>query len=177
MYPCPSIHPTRAKVRCTALACRAFPIERWLLRISPLPGAALSVNVTEQILNHPTPMSEPRRRRVQYCWSVLHNTWTAPGTWWFSSPTPPRETRPRILYVVCCRKLVCRYPALMCKDTCTPDPQKKNLKSQLWRDVTVEYCTLCYLLRKIGLQGEVGGWGRDPKKCTGRDWGMGSSTI
>ena len=22
-----------------------------------------------------------------------------------------------------------------------------------------------------------GGWGRDPKKCTGRDWGMGSSTI
>ena len=28
-----------------------------------------------------------------------------------------------------------------------------------------------------GLRGEVGGWGRDPKKCTGRDWGMGSSTI
>ena len=26
-------------------------------------------------------------------------------------------------------------------------------------------------------KGEVGGWGRDPKKCTGRDWGMGSSTI
>ena len=25
--------------------------------------------------------------------------------------------------------------------------------------------------------GEVEGWGRDPKKCTGRDWGMGSSTI
>ena len=25
--------------------------------------------------------------------------------------------------------------------------------------------------------GEVGGWGRDPKKFTGRDWGMGSSTI
>jgi len=24
---------------------------------------------------------------------------------------------------------------------------------------------------------EVAGWGRDPKKCTGRDWGMGSSTI
>jgi len=24
---------------------------------------------------------------------------------------------------------------------------------------------------------EVGGWGRDPKKCTRRDWGMGSSTI
>ena len=24
---------------------------------------------------------------------------------------------------------------------------------------------------------EVGGWGLDPKKCTGRDWGMGSSTI
>ena len=26
-------------------------------------------------------------------------------------------------------------------------------------------------------EGEVGGWGRDPKKCTGRGWGMGSSTI
>jgi len=30
------------------------------------------------------------------------------------------------------------------------------------------------LLRQLR---EVGGWGRDPKKCTGRDWGMGSSTI
>jgi len=29
----------------------------------------------------------------------------------------------------------------------------------------------------ISSWGEVGGWGRDPKKCTGRDWGMGSSTI
>jgi len=28
-----------------------------------------------------------------------------------------------------------------------------------------------------GSEGEVGGWGRDPKKCTGRDWGMGLSTI
>ena len=27
------------------------------------------------------------------------------------------------------------------------------------------------------VSGEVGGWGRDPKKCTGRDWGMVSSTI
>jgi len=26
-------------------------------------------------------------------------------------------------------------------------------------------------------RGEVGGWGRDTKKCTERDWGMGSSTI
>ena len=25
--------------------------------------------------------------------------------------------------------------------------------------------------------GEVGGWGRDPKKCTGSIWGMGSNTI
>ena len=24
---------------------------------------------------------------------------------------------------------------------------------------------------------EVGGWGGDPKKCTGSIWGMGSSTI
>jgi len=27
------------------------------------------------------------------------------------------------------------------------------------------------------VQREVGGWGRDPTKCTGRDWGMGASTI
>ena len=27
------------------------------------------------------------------------------------------------------------------------------------------------------MEREGGGWGRDPKKCTGRDWGMGSSTI
>ena len=33
---------------------------------------------------------------------------------------------------------------------------------------------LVYCYTKVG---EVGGWGRDPKKCTGRDWGMGSSTI
>ena len=26
-------------------------------------------------------------------------------------------------------------------------------------------------------RGEVGGWGRDPKKCRGSIWGMGSSTI
>ena len=31
--------------------------------------------------------------------------------------------------------------------------------------------------RKMVSRGEVGGWGQDPKKCTGRDWGMGSSTI
>jgi len=31
--------------------------------------------------------------------------------------------------------------------------------------------------RALVNSGEVGGWGRDPKKCTGRDWGMGSSTI
>jgi len=33
------------------------------------------------------------------------------------------------------------------------------------------------LNRRARPQVEVGGWGRDPKKCTGRDWGMGSSTI
>ena len=33
------------------------------------------------------------------------------------------------------------------------------------------YTYICYPI------GEVGGWGRDPEKCTGRGWGMGSSTI
>jgi len=36
---------------------------------------------------------------------------------------------------------------------------------------------MCIFAPVQGLLGEVGGWGRDPKKCTGRDWGMGSSTI
>ena len=34
-----------------------------------------------------------------------------------------------------------------------------------------------YIRASIHIRREVGGWGRDPKKCTGRDWGMGSSTI
>jgi len=37
--------------------------------------------------------------------------------------------------------------------------------------------TTCMRWMSGRVQGEVGGWGRDPKKCTGRDWGMGSSTI
>ena len=37
--------------------------------------------------------------------------------------------------------------------------------------------THSYILTHSYTIGEVGGWGRDPKKCTGRDWGMGSSAI
>ena len=40
------------------------------------------------------------------------------------------------------------------------------------------YLFYTHTLRYIGVYTrEVGGWGRDPKKCTGRGWGMGSSTI
>jgi len=49
------------------------------------------------------------------------------------------------------------------------------------RDVFINYLCLitisCLVLMRGGIWGEGGGWGRDPKKCTGRDWGMGSSTI
>ena len=38
--------------------------------------------------------------------------------------------------------------------------------------LVIYMCAYVYMYRR-----EVGGWGRDPKKCTGRDWGMGSSTI
>jgi len=41
--------------------------------------------------------------------------------------------------------------------------------------VTSHIWNLC--AHAIHVRWEVGGWGRDPKKCTGRDWGMGSSTI
>ena len=33
------------------------------------------------------------------------------------------------------------------------------------------------IVQPIASGGEVGGWGRDPKKCTGSIWGMGSSNI
>ena len=49
---------------------------------------------------------------------------------------------------------------------------RKN-RSLLWLHIYTDVCI--YLCLKSGR--EVGGWGRDPKKCTGRDWGMGSSTI
>ena len=46
-------------------------------------------------------------------------------------------------------------------------------------NMTPSYVAVCAVKQRcIHLFiGEVGGWGRDPKKCTGRDWGMGSSTI
>ena len=51
-----------------------------------------------------------------------------------------------------------------------PRPPSRN-SSTLSRSLSLSF-TLSRILSR-----EVGGWGRDPKKCTGRDWGMGSSTI
>jgi len=52
-----------------------------------------------------------------------------------------------------------------------PPPPKNDPISKRLREIVTkekeEYCS----------GREVGGWGRDPKKCTGRGWGMGSSTI
>ena len=42
----------------------------------------------------------------------------------------------------------------------------------VWRIEYMVFWVLC-----VEYTGEVGGWGRDPKICTGRHWGMGSSTI
>ena len=42
---------------------------------------------------------------------------------------------------------------------------------------TVWLIHVCVLTHLYVEYGEVGGWGRDPKKCTGRGWGMGSKTI
>ena len=36
---------------------------------------------------------------------------------------------------------------------------------------------ICTWIQGWNIWWEMGGWGRDPKKCTGRGWGMGSSTI
>ena len=48
---------------------------------------------------------------------------------------------------------------------------------QIWIESLYKYQQKAFTNLNRKPQGEVGGWGRDPKKCTGRDWGMGSSTI
>ena len=50
------------------------------------------------------------------------------------------------------------------------------LNRVVWKSQDVYY-TPCVCTNVLDAPREVGGWGRDPKKCTGRDWGMGSSTI
>jgi len=47
----------------------------------------------------------------------------------------------------------------------------------IWLDSSLEAKTHWLWQKKSTSSREVGSWGRDPKKCTGRDWGMGSSTI
>ena len=44
------------------------------------------------------------------------------------------------------------------------------------RSVLQHVSVWCSMMKMPSIR-EVGGWGRDPKKCTGRGWGMGSSTI
>jgi len=52
---------------------------------------------------------------------------------------------------------------------------------KFWRMYSSEECVEnVYTVRARRVKAvpqEVGGWGRDPKKSTGRDWGMGSSNI
>jgi len=61
----------------------------------------------------------------------------------------------------------------MCKYVCMCNYIRIYTYAQVhvWADVTRQPVPL------RGAGWEVGGWGRDPKKCTGRGWGMGSSTI
>ena len=49
---------------------------------------------------------------------------------------------------------------------------RRCLKTVAWEIVSRQRHSLHTVFTR-----EVGGWGRDPKKCTGRGWGMGSSTI
>ena len=54
----------------------------------------------------------------------------------------------------------------------SPTTWKQSSEFEFWGD------SVCWKKSPTyDIFGEVGGWGRDPKKCTGRDWGMGSSTI
>ena len=47
-----------------------------------------------------------------------------------------------------------------------------NLNLSLTHSLSLSHC-----IQPVVAGREVGGWGRDPQKCSGRDWGMGSSTI
>jgi len=51
----------------------------------------------------------------------------------------------------------------------------RNVRGRVYIDVYEGEHWAAFALGEC--RGEVGGWGRDPKKCTGRDWGMGSRTI
>ena len=99
--------------------------------------------------------------------------------------------------------LLCSVAPLVCLVEplfmCLSSPQRKNTNESWVYDTLFTnryhppsnvvrwiFCHVLSLLDNIWLtswvpvgavRGEVGGWGRDPKQCTGRDWGMGSSTI
>ena len=51
------------------------------------------------------------------------------------------------------------------------------LKMHMYRYTRVHCSSTAHLRTDTAYHRGVGGWGRDPKKCTGRGWGMGSSTI
>ena len=43
----------------------------------------------------------------------------------------------------------------------------------IWRSLRIEASPYCLSALQYFFVREVGGWGRDPKKCTGRGWGWG----
>jgi len=55
--------------------------------------------------------------------------------------------------------------------------KKKVVSKEIYIHTSLWYVRFDLYRFFLDMFGEVGGWGRDPKKCTGRDWGMGSSTI
>ena len=81
---------------------------------------------------------------------------------------------------------VCIYAYCVCLCVCGGSPHlRANLGSRLgtclysYIHANVFACIyICvYVCVCICISWEVGGWGRNPKKCTGGGWGMGSSTI
>ena len=95
-----------------------------------------------------------------------------------------------LLYVYTCIYIMTYRLILVCLNPFAFFFYRKNRKRKQ-RDLCFfcgkenEPCAVYYICLSVDVSicgkpdagREVGGWGQDPKKCTGRDWGMGSSTI
>jgi len=83
-----------------------------------------------------------------------------------------------------CANVISFYMCKRAKEPCKRwTSAKQHCKSSFWHtakndDVCTSPKEMTFACNVVDYaHREVGGWGRDPKKCTGRDWGMGSSTI
>jgi len=133
------------------------------------------------------PSSRTRHRRLYHERSGQPTFWTEYSATYCTRIQKGRRQQLRQLSIVQCGKsLTSTLVWSSTKETfaCFAKTSQKPRGYAIWGHIPVLQdlrgsCKtgLCNF-KGLAKQGwEVGGWGRDPKKCTGRDWGMGSSTI